>query len=193
MERFWSKVEKSKDCWVWRAACENGYPIFRFEGKSTRAKRVAFILEFGNIPRDQVVASTCRNNLCVNPAHLALAPHANTQISDPVERFWMKVEKTESCWLWTAAINKTGYGDFYASRTKHVLAHRFSWVLHYGPVPDGLFVCHHCDNPRCVRPDHLWLGTTQENTADMLKKGRHRFGTGQPHDHKGRFTNRNKK
>ena len=88
-----------------------------------------------------------------------------------VARFWAKVEKTASCWLWTATTVTGGYGMFrYQDRNQ--LAHRIAYELTYGPIPDGLLVCHHCDTPACCRPDHLFLGTTRENAADMVRKGR---------------------
>ncbi len=92
------------------------------------------------------------------------------------ERFWAHVEKTEGCWNWTAHRNSDGYGMIGLERTRRVeRTHRLSWVLHNGPIPDGLQVLHRCDNPACVRPDHLWLGTQIENIADMDAKGRRRF------------------
>jgi len=96
-----------------------------------------------------------------------------------MDRFWSRVEKTDSCWLWTGRVKsaKKPYGGFDIEGRK-VRAHRFSYELHFGPIPDGLCVCHTCDNPRCVNPDHLWLGTHQDNLADMVAKGRQARGSG---------------
>ena len=88
------------------------------------------------------------------------------------ERFWDKVDKTEGCWLWMASLCGHGYGAFVLRRGKHMQAHRFSWMIHNGPIPKGMCVCHHCDNPRCVNPEHLFIGTVKDNTQDMIKKGR---------------------
>lgn len=87
------------------------------------------------------------------------------------ERFWAKVEKTGGCWNWTAAHNKRGYGRIRISG-KSAHTHRISWELHNGPIPEGLWVLHKCDNPPCVNPAHLFLGTYKYNIADMIKKGR---------------------
>ena len=91
------------------------------------------------------------------------------------QRFWEKVDKTSSprgCWLWTKG---DGYGVFWAEG-KCVSAHRFSWLIHFGQVPDRLDVLHTCDTPACVNPQHLWLGTNADNVADMLSKGRQAAG-----------------
>ena len=95
-------------------------------------------------------------------------PHKRIPLS---ERFWEKVDKTETCWNWTSALNRKGYGHIW-NGTKAIAAHRASWEMHNGPIPDGMFVCHHCDNPRCVRPDHLFVGTATDNLRDMHSKGR---------------------
>jgi hypothetical protein len=87
------------------------------------------------------------------------------------ERFWAKVGKTESCWLWTGSRLGRGYGMF-RHNGKTVKAHRIAWELEYGPVPQGLYVLHTCDNPPCVRPEHLFLGTQFANMRDMVSKGR---------------------
>ncbi len=88
------------------------------------------------------------------------------------ERFWAKVNKTEGCWLWTGA--KQGkYGALtIPGRREPLRAHRLSWELHNGPIPDGLWVLHHCDNPPCVKPEHLFLGDRRDNMLDAAAKGR---------------------
>jgi len=101
---------------------------------------------------------------------------------DTIKRFWAKVEKTDNCWLWTGSKRNKGYGAFvYADKNGKVVqgrAHRFSYEIHVGEIPEGLFVLHKCDNPGCVNPDHLFVGTNQDNVTDMVSKGRHvRGGT----------------
>ncbi|MHB0992643.1 MAG: HNH endonuclease signature motif containing protein [Burkholderiales bacterium] len=92
----------------------------------------------------------------------------------PIEdRFWKKVIKSENCWEWVGNKNNKGYGQLSkGGRLGNALAHRVSYEIHNGKIPGGLFVLHKCDNPGCVRPDHLFLGTNSDNMQDMLKKGR---------------------
>ena len=99
------------------------------------------------------------------------------------ERFWTKVNKNGptismsigQCWLWTGATYNFGYGVLSVSRLEgNVQAHRFSWQFHFGPIPGDQCVLHKCDNPACVNPDHLFLGTRKINNEDMRLKGRHK-------------------
>lgn len=96
-------------------------------------------------------------------------------------RFWGRVRKSDTgCWLWLGWRLPSGYG-MVRYEGRDVGAHRVSWELTHGALPAGAFVLHRCDNPPCVRPDHLFLGSAKSNTQDMLRKGRHRVERGAQH------------
>jgi hypothetical protein len=91
------------------------------------------------------------------------------------DRFWSHVDRSGECWIWTAS--DTGvYGQFHPTPARRVTAHRFAYELTHGCVPAGLWVLHHCDVPLCVRPEHLYAGTREDNMRDMLDRGRHARG-----------------
>src|SRR6476620_392986 len=127
----------------------------------------------------------CENAMCVNPDHLTFTYEQNRNnyifISDK-ERFWSFVDKKDvnECWEWKGSRNKeknTGVGNYgkFTIKSKYIPAHRYSFLLHFGEFPNDLYVCHFCDNPPCVNPNHLYLGSQQENIADKIQRGRGNF------------------
>ena len=98
-------------------------------------------------------------------------------MADWIDRFWIKVDirGDDECWKWLASTNNWGYGLFSLGR-KTMSAHRLSWMLANGEIPEGMCVLHRCDRPACINPGHLWLGTRAENQRDMTDKGRGRPG-----------------
>lgn len=101
--------------------------------------------------------------------------HVANYRGSPEERFWSKVNKTDTCWLWVGAKDNNGYGAIRVN-SKNINAHRFSYQILKGRIGNGLFVCHSCDNPSCVNPEHLFLGTNYDNVQDMVKKMRNTLG-----------------
>ena len=121
--------------------------------------------------------------------------HSNKYLQYPIEqRFWNMVNKNGPtpqhmkhlgpCWLWKGTPSKKRYGYLSIiknNKKRQIAAHRFSYELHYGPIPDNILVCHHCDFGRCVNPKHLWLGNNQDNMDDMIVKGRGNKLKGEQH------------
>lgn len=102
-----------------------------------------------------------------------------------IDRFMSYVmpEPNTGCWFWTGAVigkGRKAHGVSYANG-KRILAHRLSFIIHKDQIPEGLIICHHCDNPRCVNPDHLYAGTDQQNAMDKVRRGRNRNPVGEKH------------
>lgn len=111
--------------------------------------------------------------------------HNGSDRHDPIEkRFWKRVQigAPQDCWLWTGSVDDNGYGMLSSgtgdlTSTRQGRASRLSYEIANGPIPAGMVVCHHCDNPRCVNPSHLFLGSQSDNTRDMVAKRRQARGT----------------
>lgn len=91
-----------------------------------------------------------------------------------INNFWKRVEKTDNCWIWRGGVNSRGYGNFAFRKNGKVInnrAHRFAYILSEGKVPLNLMVCHKCNNPLCVRPDHLYMGSGSDNVQDAIISG----------------------
>ena len=166
---------------------------FPWFGVDKEKGHVMLFNEVGNC-ETQDFHCAARTGLCSIRAHRSQRPNrtrralkARHSMTETEKRFWAKVNKTETCWLWMASTRPKmrghnpdfGYGAFGYTKdgvTVQTRAHRFSFELHNGKIQDGLCVLHSCDNPLCVNPAHLFLGTRADNNHDMCAKGRHISG-----------------
>jgi hypothetical protein len=171
-KRFWAKVKKSKDfdgCWEWDGwKNQSGVGQFFYNDKPMLPSNFIWEIFYGVIPNENRVMQRCENMGCVRPSHLFLKDVSLET------RFWSKVKKGDrhdDCWEWIAYKTRHGYGRFNFNGIIN-LAHRIAWELIHGSIPVGMNVCHDCDNPGCVNPEHLFLGTQLDNMQDCVRKGR---------------------
>ena len=132
-----------------------------------------------------IICAYCGRPFFAKP-YIALRPRAccseicacAIKTTDPIKRFWSKVDKRgpDECWPWLAGKGKDGYGSFTAASRKTIGAHCFAYILAHGPIPKRLQVLHSCDNPPCCNPAHLWLGTALDNNRDSATKRRRAYG-----------------
>ena len=195
--RFWKRVHKTDDCWLWQGAISaTGHGFFRRHKRKVYAHRYAYQL-VGLIPTGMILHHKCWTPNCVRPAHLepvTRGENSRRGLNNPPirefrsqsyrvrtvkERFWenTSANSSDACWLWTGGLNRAGYGRLSVGgrRGGPVLAHRWAYESFVGPIPEGLVLDHLCRTPNCVNPYHLEPVTQQENTrrADLSGNGQH--------------------
>jgi len=167
-ERLFDKIDKQENgCWIWIGATDpTGAGKFILDGGKMISVHIYLLEQSGvEIPQGVFTKHSCGNSSCVNPEHTVLA--------DAEYRFWQFVDRDlpeDECWNWKGELRR-GYGRFNGAG-----AHRFAYEKFIGPIPDGMFVCHTCDNRKCVNFHHFFLGTNEDNQADKVKKGRQAKG-----------------
>jgi len=166
-------------CWIWLKGNHED-PQLKVMGKMYRVRRLIYEIYKGQIPENGRMFKTCGVDHCLNPEHLYYANEslrpwldANFKPKHLHKRLERNIfhEPMSGCWLWAGRFNKAGYGTINVD-AKARPAHRILYELYKGKIPNGLIICHHCDMPACVNPDHLYAGTYKDNSEDMIRRGR---------------------
>jgi HNH endonuclease len=145
--RIEKKLDKKTDCWLWIGRVKDGAGVLKSDGRRNSARRLLYSLEIGEIPRGLKVSNSCGHKLCCRPSHTTFGDAAN---------FWSKVDKWAYCWIWMGNHLANGYGRAWYNGEMQT-AHRVSWQISFGSIPEGHYVRRRCNNRACVRPDHLFL------------------------------------
>jgi len=175
VDKFICKLEDG--CWAWTGASSKGRGIVWIDGGNRSARRTIYAHYY---PENQVKGNLkclCGNEECVNPHHY----RTRLQYFESL----IKINNDTGCHEWVGP-KKEGYGWFSIDGNLKS-AHRISFEIHKGPIPEKINVCHSCDNPSCVNPEHLWLGTQFDNVNDMMSKKRGNKASGESH-HKAKIT-----
>jgi len=160
-------------CWRWQNKLEkNGAGTVMLAGNRLPAHKASYLLAGNTLPQHHRVYAICGNRDCVAPDHLAVRPiHCHHIGSPDYIKANVVVSETTGCWEWSGRRNDKGYGVVAVVHDTEMM-HRASYKVFVGPIPDGLFVLHRCDNPPCCNPEHLFLGTKRDNMLDAIAKGR---------------------
>ena len=180
LEKFWANIEKlDNGCWQWTGPLDKTkLPVIRTiddngKFKESSPRRTSLIIHGVELTKSDRALPKCGNKLCVSPEHLVIGDEAH---------FWMHVDKSggdDACWLWIGGKDKDDYGKFNTKHNKvttYYRAHQYAYILVNGSIPDGMCICHMCDNPPCVNIKHLFLGSNKDNNNDCVSKNRNAKG-----------------
>lgn len=172
-ERFVEKVmiDPKTNCWEYQTQTPNPPFYINREIGKRNVRHVSWYLHSGEFSNGTLEV-VCGNRFCVNPNHFLV-------VNSWKDRFWYYVDKKskDECWEWKGHKDTKGYGVLHHPYSTK--AHRLSWLIHNGEIPNSLLVCHKCDNTSCINPNHLFLGTIQDNNLDKEQKGRHKGAVGE--------------
>lgn len=166
-DRFWAKVEKTNGCWLWTGGKDGQFRVG--DGHTVSAHRWAYQDAYGEKKGYAYLIRACGTAYCVRPDHIE--PAWGTR----EEMFWAKVNKTDTCWLWTAS-TVNGYGQFGVGWPQTVGAHRWAYEAMHGPIPAGMQIDHICRIRLCVNPSHLRVVTNKQNHENMVAQKRSQTG-----------------
>lgn len=165
-------IEKDQDgCWIYTISRDKDYDDVYFKNHIYfKARWISYLLFIGDLPDKFELWTKCNNKYCINPDHIKL-------YTSDEDRFWSFVNKLskDDCWEWLGSKTNKGYGRLRIGKKK-ISSHRYSYLINIGSIDPGLYVCHKCDNPSCVNPNHLFLGTNKDNMNDRNMKNRQAKG-----------------
>jgi hypothetical protein len=164
-------IKQPNGCWLWNSSHTKNSAVIHNPGGTRCVKKILYKKYNPNKKVGSYLTNSCKNLRCISPNHLL-------NRSDYFESLIFKNPEND-CWEWRGEI-KGGYGTFNIKR-KPKLVHRIMYERYKGKIPPKINVCHSCDNPSCVNPDHLWLGSQMENVTDMMQKGRGNKARGVEH------------
>lgn len=163
MVRVNKYLSKNNDgCWIWVGCTSGRNAVITISGKTKSVKRLLLSNKYPSSDLTGYLKSSCGNIKCLNPDHVITKQQWFNSL--------IKENTDTGCLEWQG-FKKGGYGYFYVNGREKAV-HRMQYEKFKGLIPKGYNVCHSCDNPPCVNPDHLWVGTQQENIKDMISKGR---------------------
>lgn len=181
INKFFSRAANYPDaryCWIFPGHVNSkGFVYATFQKKYMPAHRVAYMLACGEVPEKTYVSHYCSSHNCINPGHLYLRP-IDMSLEERLKRHTNNFGVSGVCWEWVGHKNKQGYGSLTVYNETYRATH-ISYINFKGPIPEGMIICHSCDNPSCVNPEHLWAGTYKDNSQDRDVKKRNQDTRGE--------------